>query len=169
MEFAYFHKINKNSLSSIVMPVGSKANVSGLNWVGSVLSRKRNCNMILLCTGVGVGTLLGQIEIYRVVDIWSLDISTFVFYSYFAGCAIAPIVIILWNSELKKNTAVILSIVIGILILICNVLFAHEVFGNAEWEPPRARLGFVYLWLGILFASFVIFVYRKLSSRVDLK
>lgn len=163
----YFHKINKNSLASIVMPVGSKADISGQNCVGSVLSRKRT--MVLLCAAVGVGTLVGQIEIYRTLDIWSLDLSTLVFYSYFAGCAVAPLVVILWNSELKKNGAVILSIVVGILILICNVLFAHEVFGNAEWEAPRARLGFVYLWFGTLLVSSLIVVYRKLSTRADLK
>lgn len=131
----------------------------------SVPSRKRT--MILLCTGVGVGTLLGQIEIYRIVDTWSFNLSTFKYYSFLAGCTVAPIIIISWNSELKKNSAIILSIVVGILILICNILFAHEVFANIEWTTHRARLGFVYLWLGNLLVASVIFVYRKLSSRVD--
>lgn len=153
--------------STIVGSVPTESTVSIESRDTSVLSPKRTATY--LCVGAGLGTLLGLFEIYRVTNIWELGpgwfIFAFVIYSFFAGCTLAPLLIILWNSALKKSNVVILSILIGVLVLICNILFAHSVFGDAEWERGRARLGFVYLWLGTLLVATVIFAYRKLSSR----
>ena len=145
----------------------TKLTMSDENHVNSVGSRKRT--VVLLGIGVGLGTFLGMIEIYRATNIWPLDfgsyISDFLFDGFLAVFTVVPLSVILWNSELKTSNATILSIVVGILVFLCNTAFAHEIFAENEWTQNRARLGFAYVWLAMLFTSSVIFIYRKSSSR----
>ena len=108
------------------------------------------------CTGAILGGLLGQIELHRteteslpfvIVPIWLVLI---------VGSTVAPIIIVLLQTNMEQKWTSICSSILGILVLGCSILYAHT----------ESLLGYMCLWCAGIVAALAALTLQRRVPRV---